>query len=91
VEGVAVGQFCPATLLARRLATKLNKNDPAVVVSWERSVRAMLATRLRLAPQARPDPKTIARMRPVGGIAPWHRPPNSKLGTEENGHEEPQP
>jgi hypothetical protein len=66
--------YIQATLLARRLAVKLSKNDPSVVASWERAdrVQAMLATRLRLAPQARTDPKTIARMQ-QNGTAPWQQ------------------
>jgi hypothetical protein len=33
---------------------------------------AMLATKLRLTPQSRTDPKTIARMQ-QNGTAPWHQ------------------
>ena len=56
--------FVQATLLARSLAStaaKPSKPDPTVVGSWEKATRvmAMLATRLRLAPQARNDPKTV--------------------------------
>ena len=56
--------FVQATLLARSLAStaaKPSKPDPTVIGSWEKVTRvmAMLATRLRLAPQARNDPKTV--------------------------------
>jgi hypothetical protein len=62
--------FVQATVLAQMTA-----NDPTKIETWALTVRlqAMLATRLRLAPQARTDPKTIARsaivQRPA--IAPW--------------------
>ncbi len=60
-----------ATLLAHKLG-----RNPNQVVGWEKAcrVQAMLATKLRMTPQSRTDPKTIARMRPNDvGIAPWHR------------------
>jgi hypothetical protein len=50
--------------------------DPAKVAVWEKAVRvqAMLATRLRLSPQARTDPKTIGRHMPQRtGPPPWER------------------
>jgi hypothetical protein len=62
--------FSQATVLAQTTA-----NDPDKIETWALAVRlqATLATRLRLAPQARTDPKTIARraieQRPA--IAPW--------------------
>ena len=54
--------FVQATLLSRAAATALVK-DVAMIGIWEKAVRmqATLATRLRLAPQARTDPKTLAR------------------------------
>ena len=56
--------FVQVTLLARSLAStaaKPSNPDPTVIGSWEKLTRvmAMLATRLRLAPQARNDPKTV--------------------------------
>ena len=50
--------YTQATLMARSAA-----RDPEQIAIWEKSARmqAMLATRLRLAPQARADAKTIAR------------------------------
>jgi len=61
--------FVQATLLARGTA-----RDPLQVAVWEKAVRmqATLATRLRLAPQARMDPKTIGRrMQSPVGPPPW--------------------
>ena len=54
--------FVQSTLLSRRAAAQM-KRDPDMVTVWEKSTRmqATLATRLRLAPQARTDPLTIAR------------------------------
>ena len=54
--------FVQATLLSRRAATALAKNVEMIGI-WEKATRmqATLATRLRLAPQARTDPKTISR------------------------------
>lgn len=61
--------FVQSTLLARDTA-----RDPGKSAVWEKAVRvqATLATRLRLAPQARTDPKTIARQAARRlGPAPW--------------------
>ena len=63
--------FVQAILLSRKLGRDLSK-----VAEWEKATRTMasLATRLRLTPQSRSDPKTIARMQqPNDGVAPWHR------------------
>jgi hypothetical protein len=59
-----------AMLMAHRLGRNPNK-----VAEWEKAVRvmAMLATKLRMTPQARTDPKTIAHQRQHSGTAPWHR------------------
>jgi len=53
--------YVQATLTAQAAA-----NDPDKAAVWERSVRmqAMLATRLRLSPQSRCEPKAIARYDP---------------------------
>ncbi|MGB9394444.1 MAG: hypothetical protein WCB32_06625 [Pseudolabrys sp.] len=50
--------YVQATLLSRSTA-----RDPDKIAIWEKATRmqATLATRLRLAPQSRTDPKTIAR------------------------------
>jgi len=55
--------YIQAVLLVKKLAPKTKSPDAAAVASWERAVRtmAMLSTRLRLAPQARLDPKTVGR------------------------------
>jgi hypothetical protein len=60
--------YCQATVMARRVV-----RDPRYAATWERFVRVqgMLATRLRLAPQARSDPKTILRQIPNRGPVPW--------------------
>jgi hypothetical protein len=61
--------YVQATLLARRSA-----HNPKTIDTWERAIRlqATLATRLRLAPQARTDPKTVARgIVPRPAIEPW--------------------
>lgn len=54
--------YVQSTLLSRRTAADLEA-DPRVITIWEKATRmqATLATRLRLAPQARTDPKTLAR------------------------------
>jgi hypothetical protein len=74
--------FVQATLLSRSAAAQLG-TDPSLVTVWEKAVRvqAQLATRLRLAPSARSDPKSIARARTnypasvydllVDGREPW--------------------
>ena len=66
--------YVQSTLLSRDAAAKL-ENDPRLVAVWEKATRmqATLATRLRLAPQARTDPKTIARQQTavLSGPAPW--------------------
>lgn len=66
--------YIQATLLARSAAYDAEK-----VATWVQAVKvqAMLATRLRLAPQARTDPKSLARQQPLlrkpWDAAPWHR------------------
>jgi phage terminase small subunit len=54
--------YCEAVVISQRAAAELREDQGAAAV-WERSVRvlATLATRLRLAPQARNDPKTVGR------------------------------
>jgi hypothetical protein len=60
--------FIQATLLARSTA-----RDPGKVATWEKAVRlqATLATRLRLSPQSRTDPKTIGRQQARPFKPPW--------------------
>jgi hypothetical protein len=60
--------FIQATLLARSTARNPNK-----INVWERAVRvqATLATRLRLSPQSRTDPKTIGRQQARPFKRPW--------------------
>jgi hypothetical protein len=54
--------YVQATLLARRAAKSMT-TDASFAAAFERAakIQAMLATRLRLAPQSRADPKTVAR------------------------------
>jgi hypothetical protein len=54
--------YVQSTLLSLS-SFKQMKGDPDMVTVWEKATRmqATLATRLRLAPQARTDPLTIAR------------------------------
>ena len=61
--------FCQATLLARGTA-----NKPTKIATWEKAVRAQmaLARSLRLTPQSRTDPKTLARkQQQYTGPTPW--------------------
>jgi hypothetical protein len=69
--------YVQSTLLSRRAAAKLAKN-PGMVPIWEKATRmqATLATRLRLAPQARTDPKTLARQ--LAAFQPGPQPWNDK-------------
>jgi hypothetical protein len=64
--------FVQATLLVRRAATGM-VDDPDLIAVFEKSVKlqATLATRLRLAPQSRLDPKSVARQQPYPGRKPW--------------------
>jgi|SRR5882757_6983242 len=66
--------YIQSTLLSRWAAAKLT-SDPGIVAIWEKATRmqATLATRLRLAPQARTDPLTIARRQAAtqSGTNPW--------------------
>src|SRR5262245_34293799 len=50
--------YCSALLISQRAA-----QDPSQMQAWERATRlvAQLATKLRLCPSARSDPKTVAR------------------------------
>jgi hypothetical protein len=64
-----LASYVQATLMSRRSA-----RDPARIDTWEKSTRlqAALATKLRLSPQSRTDPKSVARQMPQRtGPAPW--------------------
>ena len=68
-----VVSYVQATLLSRRAVTSA-ATAPAMLALWEKATRmqATLATRLRLSPQARTDPKTIGRQMPQRiGPPPW--------------------
>jgi hypothetical protein len=69
--------YVQATLIAQAASS-----NPDKITIWEKAVRmqATLATRLRLAPQSRIDPKTLGREQHVVGLrkpweakAPWDR------------------
>src|SRR5262245_55642439 len=66
--------FVQATLL-RRHAVTTAASDAAMLALWEKATRmqATLATRLRLAPQSRVDPKTLARNQPLPFPKPWEK------------------
>jgi hypothetical protein len=62
-----LASYVQATIASRRSA-----RDPSKADHWERATRlqATLATKLRLTPQARCDPKKLGRQEP-SGPAPW--------------------
>jgi hypothetical protein len=57
-----------ATLMSRQTA-----GDQKQIDVWAKAtkVQAMLATKLRLTPSSRIDPKTLARMQPKRHHQPW--------------------
>ena len=63
-----LASYVQATLIARDAA-----HAPSKIVLWEKAVRmqATLATRLRLSPQGRIDPKTVGRRQEFQGPRPW--------------------
>ena len=63
-----LASYVQATLIARDAA-----HAPSKIVLWEKAVRmqATLATRLRLSPQSRIDPKTVGRRQEFQGPLPW--------------------
>jgi hypothetical protein len=65
--------FVQATLMSRDSA-----HDPSKIMVWEKATRmqATLATRLRLSPQSRLDPKTVGRHRQPQGPFPWEPEPD---------------
>jgi phage terminase small subunit len=69
-EACALGDLSAQEL--RRGAVVDGKPSPWIVIQ-EKAVRAMvsLSMRLRLSPQSRADPKTIARHAPPLGPKPW--------------------
>jgi hypothetical protein len=64
--------YVQATLLARQAAPGAGEDSNLMGV-WERAVKlqAILATKLRLSPQSRVEPKTLARQQPDCGRKPW--------------------
>ena len=76
-----LSRYCEAAVLAEQAALELRngavvngKSSPWIVIQ-EKCVRAMvsLSMRLRLSPQSRLDPKTLARQLPHSGPQPWDR------------------
>jgi hypothetical protein len=64
--------FATATHLSRFYAERIGETETAFK-NWEAAVRLQLSigTKLRLTPQSRYDPKTVARDIPHDGPAPW--------------------
>lgn len=74
-----LSRYCEAAILAEQAALELRngavlngKPSPWIVIQ-EKCVRAMvsLSMRLRLSPQSRVDPKTLARQPQYSGPKPW--------------------
>ena len=74
-----LSRYCEAAVLAEQAALELRngavvdgKPSPWIVIQ-EKSVRAMvsLSMRLRLSPQSRLDPKSLARQQPHSGPRLW--------------------
>ena len=67
--------YIEATLLARDSA-----RDPDRIATWEKAIKLQcsLATRLRLTPSARSDPKTVARREVPEGPFPWDAKPEDE-------------
>jgi hypothetical protein len=64
--------YVQATLLARRAIKKAGR-DMRALATWEKASRmqAMIATKLRLAPQSRIGRKAVTRHLPPPGPRPW--------------------
>jgi hypothetical protein len=80
--------YVQSTLLSRS-AIKKAATDKAALAVWDRATKmqATLATRLRLAPQSRIDPKTVGRNAPKPWLRrPWEDPP--WVGDERRGLED---
>lgn len=67
--------FVQATLLSRKTAS-----DPEQIATWSQAVKmqAVLATKLRLAPQSRLDRKVAGRMQAFRNPDPWELMPGGK-------------
>jgi hypothetical protein len=78
-DAILLASFVQATLLVRQMAKAVARNpDPKTMQSWERALRsqAMLATRLRLAPQSRLGQRIAARLARTAGVPPPWDPDN---------------
>jgi cellobiose-specific phosphotransferase system component IIB len=72
-DAILLASFVQASLLVRRMSKAVSKNpDPKTVQSWERALRsqAMLATRLRLAPQSRMHQRQAGRLASQAAVDP---------------------
>jgi hypothetical protein len=71
VEADALAELAAAQL--RISGAVIDGRASPWLVAQEKSVRALvaLATKLRLSPQSRADPKTITRHKSSGGRKPW--------------------
>jgi hypothetical protein len=60
-----LASYCQAVAISRE-AAKSAMTDKSSLLAWEKAARvqAALATKLRLSPSSRYDPKTAARMPP---------------------------
>jgi hypothetical protein len=64
--------FVQAVELSRSAIRRAGE-DPAALAQWDRATKmiGMLATRLRLSPQSRSEPRTVARHLPSALRRPW--------------------
>jgi phage terminase small subunit len=64
--------FVQAIELSRSAIRRVG-DDPTALQTWERAVKvvATLATRLRLSPQSRSEPRSVARHLPSALPRPW--------------------
>jgi phage terminase small subunit len=74
-----LSRYCEAAVLAEQAALELRNGavisgraSPWIIIQ-EKCIRALVALsmRLRLSPQSRLDPKTLARQQPYSGRRPW--------------------
>jgi len=65
--------YVQAILVSRQAVRDAGKDDTAALSLWEKSTKlaASLATRLRLSPQSRAEPKSVARHLPSALPRPW--------------------
>jgi hypothetical protein len=74
-------------LVAATIKTRKLGRDSSKTQDWERASRIMmaLATKLRLTPQCRTRPETLARQQQQPAVVAWHRKPwDRKPGINES-------